>query len=356
MPVPVFFIDFQSYIMDISIIIASGRSDMSQCLESLIGQRGDIDYEIIVAWDSRSNANRCFLFDEKAQSPPNIVFIECDENNPALKRNAAACMASANVLAFIDDDAAAPEDWLIRGLAVLAERPNAAGCGGPNLPPKDESPSETIVSELLASKLGSGSGSYCNSGERRPAAVGELHLVNLFLRKPVFDAAGGFNEALGYGAEDSEFIYLCKRMTQAEFIFDPKLFVYHRRRSFGREFFSQRFRFRKQNGKLLWLRPGMYINWKRGAALGVAAAFTVFALEFPALWILPILFYASLLARGAVRVKRIGKFKWAAGMLFLHVISAAGLIAGFLAPPSNGDYRRLLRRPADSGKPLGADR
>ena len=48
--------------------------------------------------------------------------IQVETRNPAIKRNVGASLARGSVLAFIDDDALAPDDWLEKGLLKLPHR------------------------------------------------------------------------------------------------------------------------------------------------------------------------------------------------------------------------------------------
>ena len=322
--------------VDVSVIVASGRAEIDDCLKSLMGQKGDFRKEIIVVYDS----------DNLSSKPQEGVrYIKCETTNPAVKRNIGACASTGNVLAFIDDDAIAPSDWIRRGMDVLEKFPNAAGCGGPNLPPPEQSARERLSDAVLRSKLGAGTGSYLAGGEVHEARIGEIHLVNFFVKRAVFEAAAGFNEALGYGAEDSEFIYLCKRMANAVFIYDPALCVEHRRRPFGAEFFSQRFRLRKQNGRILWVRPGMYVTRKSGLFLASLPALAWVACLQPAVLVALIAIYIALLLKEARSVKNVGKLEWILAVMMLHAVSALGIFAGWVVPPSKEKYLRLLRRP-----------
>jgi len=323
--------------MDVSVIVASGRKHTDDCLKSLIAQQGDFRHEVILAYDASNMP---------ANQLSEVRYIKCETTNPAAKRNIAAKISSGKVLAFIDDDAIAPPGWIERGMEVLKTRPYAAGCGGPNLPPARQTPQEQLSDAILATGIGSGSGSYRSGGEAREARVGEIHLVNFFVRRGVFENMGGFNEALGYGAEDSEFIYLCGRLAKAPFIYDPELRVEHRRRPFGREFLSQRYRLRKQNGRILWVRPGMYITRKAGLSLVLLAVFLWLSFVIPIALAAMIAVYAALLIYSSRSVKNVGKIRWIVSVMLLHLVSAAGIFLGWLIPPSKDKYRRLLRRPA----------
>jgi len=321
--------------MDLSVIVASGRSDPTSCLKSLIEQRDNFRHEVILVHDASNTPT---------ERIDGVRYIECPTTNPATKRNIGASDSEGDVLAFIDDDAGASEGWAELGLATLAEHPLAAGCGGPNLPPDNQSAAERITDAVLASRLGSGSGSYRSGGNSHEAQIGEVHLVNFFVRRAVFDAVGGFSETLGYGAEDSEFIYLCSRMTRAAFMYNPDLWVTHRRRPFGRDFFSQRFQLRMQNGRLLWVRPGMYITRKSGLAITVLLALAWAAVTIPAIIPALMCIYAVVLGIASLKAKNVSKFGWILAIMTLHAVSALGLLAG-VSLPLGEKYRRLLRRP-----------
>ncbi len=322
--------------MDASVIVASGRKDIHDRLEFLTHQDADFDYEIIVVHDASNPPSR------RAEG---VIYVECESPNPAAKRNSGVAVSGGKMLAFIDDDALAPRKWLKKGLMLLEEHPRAAGCGGPNLAPVEQTRAEELTDAVLSSKIGSGSNSYSDKGESHEARIGEIHLVNFFVRRDVFEAVGGFNEALGYGGEDSEFIYLCRRMAKGYFIYDPDLFVIHERRPFGRDFFSQRYRLRKQNGGLLWLRPGMYVTRKSGAALAAVPVLLWLMIEWPPLVLLAIAAYSILLARASLGAKSAGRLKWAGAVACLHGVSFAGLLTGILRLPSKSEYGKLLRRP-----------
>ncbi len=162
--------------MDISVIIAVGREDFSRCVNSLLNQSGNFSYEVIAVGEAGMKA-----------PPQNVKWLTIAHKNPALKRNLGARMASGKVLAFIDDDAYAPSDWLSKILDVLEANPAYAGIGGPNLAPADADEKEKLSDAVLSLKVGSGSSSYSASIEEHEARIGEIHLVNFAVRKNFFE-------------------------------------------------------------------------------------------------------------------------------------------------------------------------
>lgn len=321
--------------MDVSIIVAVGRYDFKGCLESLISQQTGLKYEVIAVGEAWM------------KSPlSNVKWITVNDKNPALKRNVGAHHAQGRILAFIDDDAYAPSDWLQKIYQAFHDNPFCAGVGGPNFAPPDSGEKERLADAVLSSRLGSGSSSYTSEGEEHDVRIGEIHLVNFAIRKGIFDELGGFNEALGYGAEDSEFIYLAKRLQNARFRYLPRMFVYHRRRKFGADFLKQRFNLRKQNGRILWVRPAMYMSNPLFCA-GLLGIFLSLPLLLLKPWVVLLMFFTYLitLVNSSVKVKGANMLQWLVATILTHIVSVAGIIVGFLSIPDVKNYARLARRP-----------
>jgi GT2 family glycosyltransferase len=260
----------------VSVLIASERidADLADCLASLARQAAAPEYEILVAAERSS----------PAAAGLEVRWILVADRNPALRRNRAAEAARGEWLAFIDDDARAFPDWIRRGIASAADI-----VGG-----RDEVPAGAAYGERLSDLLlGTpviGSGVAAHERSPRAGAVrraSDLALCNLFVRRTVFEALGGFDESLGYIGEDTDFIRRALR-GGARVVLDPDLRVAHRRRSFPFAFLKQRWRYRVKTGRL-WVRnPSAYPDRRLpvfliggAAVLGLAAAFgAAFLLPF----------------------------------------------------------------------------
>jgi len=269
---------------DFSVIVLFGRGRLDPCLPSLLAQT-ESSFEII-----------CVInFKEPAAPDPRVRFLKITELNPSKRRNNAVAISRGKFLAFIDDDATAPPDWLDKARTFFELKPEAAGFGGPNIAPEKMSRAEQIVDLILTDQyLGSGSGSYRSSGDTHPARPGELHAANLFIRREFFDQVKGFNEKIGYGGEDSELVYQISKKTGRVLEFIPKLFVYHKRREFGKELLKRNFRFRSQNGRMMWVYPDMY-KWNLPLWTGLFFMLTTLLLSIFIPWgFLVILFLAAL--------------------------------------------------------------
>lgn len=251
----------------VSVIIASDRTgeDLASCLRSLAAQRGAPPFEALVV---------------SAAPPPEIDgllagWVRMEERNPSARRNRAADFAAGDLLAFLDDDAAARPDWL----AVAAAR--SASCalfGGPDAMPGG-SPLAERISDLLISTPIIGSGIPAHERRPRPGEVrrpSDLALCNLFVRRRLFDELGGFDESLGYIGEDSDFIRRAMK-TGVRPLLVPELLVFHRRRAFPGSFLAQRFRYRWKTGRLLRDRPETVPRGRVALFLGAGCAMMALA-------------------------------------------------------------------------------
>ena len=236
----------------VSVIALFDRGEFEPCLSSLLKQEG-VEFEIIaVAGDVQAASN----------FPANALvrLLSVEKRNPAFRRNLAATHARGRYLAFIDDDAFAPADWLRKGTAYLENNSIYAGVAGPNLCPADAGWAERLTDMLLTTPLiGGGSRAYRGGGRPAPARPGEAHLVNLLVRRDWFDRVNGLNEEMGYGGEDTEFLHLLGRLG-GKIMFDPSVAVFHRRRPFGLSYFRQRFFLRRQSARLAVAYPRVYVS------------------------------------------------------------------------------------------------
>jgi len=235
---------------DISVIIAAGRKSIEETLDSLLKQVTKRKFEIIVVTE---------LKNLKIPKREKIRFYKSKTKNPAIKRNTGARKSNGKILAFIDDDALAPKDWLENAFKSLNKNKKFSGLGGPNIIPQNANYKERLSDAILESKLGSGHIGYSKKYTKRESKLGEIHLVNFFVKKSAFSKIGSFNEKIGYGAEDTEFLYRAKKMGH-KFLYDSDVFVYHHRREFGMNYLKQRFIFRTKNGKLSWVYPDLYLT------------------------------------------------------------------------------------------------
>lgn len=164
-------------------------------------------YQIIVA----DNGTPGGVADVAARFPA-VRFVEERRKGAAHARNAAVAVATGAALAFIDADCVAEPEWLEEGVRAL-EGADLAG-GAIRLTAREEdAPTAVEVFEMM---FGFRQQQYI---EKQKFAV----TANLFARRSVFAAVGGFRHGL---AEDTDW---CWRATAAGYTlrFAPKAKVSH---------------------------------------------------------------------------------------------------------------------------------
>lgn len=210
---------------------------------------------------------------------PRIRRIVVADRNPAVRRNRAAGQADGDLLAFIDDDAFAREDWLENASSYLEANPEVLAVGGPDPTPEDSPVSELISDTLLATRW-IGSGVAAHESRRGVFDVGSPHdlaLVNLVVRRDAFAEAGGFDETIGYIGEDTALVETL--MKKGRVAYHDGVVVRHRRRRFPSAYVRQRWRYRLKTGRLLVTGGARY---RTGKVLGFLVAGFLF-LGFAAL-------------------------------------------------------------------------
>lgn len=238
--------------IEVSVIIPAGRDRIEKCLNALLSQTISAHrYEIFV------------VSDKPIQFPDTerITFVKVSATDPATKRNTGAKRAHGSILAFIDDDAWAGSDWLETGLRYLTDHPEATGVGGPLLVPPDAGFREKASDVIAHSKFfGNGHGNWPEMTPRDKTPHGVINTCNCFIRKTAFETLGGFNETIGLGGEDTEFFFRASHQKNYKFAYTWKLVVYHPPRKIGLALFTQRYRNRVQNGRMLWVHPSIYLS------------------------------------------------------------------------------------------------
>ena len=179
--------------------------------------------------------------------------------NPSENRNRGITKAKGEILYFLDDDAVIEPDILTKAEQFFNEY-EVDILGGPQLTPKDDnyfakSSGYVMTSFLATNKM---STRYKKAKLNLNADEYALTSANLFIKKEVFDSTPGFDPKLWPG-EDSE---LLKRLKSLNFkiVYNPEIYVYHKRRPTFRSFFKQFFNYGKvylQKEKTKSMKPSL---------------------------------------------------------------------------------------------------
>jgi glycosyltransferase involved in cell wall biosynthesis len=144
-------------------------------------------------------------------------------------RNTGVALTSADVVAFLDDDARPEPDWLERLMAAYDD-PTVLAVGGVARPVWPERRPDHLPPELdwLVGCT------YLGQPTER-ADVRNLWGCNMSVRRYVFDQIGGFHEDVGrvglipLGTEETELcIRIAQRLPGSRVVFEPSAVVHHR--------------------------------------------------------------------------------------------------------------------------------
>lgn len=199
-------------------------TELQQAVTSLRKQTVPVDRTIVVI-----DHNEELLALATAAFPDLVVLANPNEQGLSGARNTGVAEAETDVVAFLDDDAAAPPDWLASLLAHYADDRVVAVGGGarpvwPSTRPGWFPPEFHWV-------IGC---SYVGLPEQ-PTPVRNLIGCNMSFRRVAFELVGGFTDGIGrvgstpVGCEETELcIRLRRSMHGAVVLFDPRIEVLHR--------------------------------------------------------------------------------------------------------------------------------
>ena len=313
-----------------SVIIAASRAKLlKKCLNSLFRQHvNQKKIEIIVISEKK-------LIKKPKDYSKKVAFVEIKHKNPAFRRNSGVKISSGKILAFIDDDAHAPKDWLETAQERFKKDPKLDCLMGPTLLPKNAGFREQISHSILTSKI-SGHTNFEKSKYRyEEPNLGDITLCNMLVKRKVFDQVGGFNELIGYGSEDSEFVFTAIDKYQRKMIYYSKLVVWHHRRQFGFSYLKQRFSLRKSTGKLMLVYPTRYFwNYKIGVFLTAISTFLFFLALFPkqgGLVCLLGLMILIILSKNIIKKHYLIGLIWPYALIAHFIASYLGLVCGLFS-------------------------
>jgi len=210
----------------ISIIICSYNRDfyILDALESLKKQNESKEnFEIIVVNNNSTDKTeeKCKKFEREN---PDLNFVYKVERKQGLSfaRNTGIEISNTPLVAFIDDDAIAEEDYVTNLIKNFAEYPKYEAIGGKVIPIYPENKEPEWMSnyiQRLVSKVDDGEikGEFKN---KYPVGC------NMAFRKEVFNEIGGFNTDLTLRSDDKYIFYKFKK-AKKKTLYVPELIVHH---------------------------------------------------------------------------------------------------------------------------------
>ena len=191
-------------------------------------------FEVIVADDGANPplASRLKPYSERLR----LRSIRLEKVGPSAARNAAARLAAAPLLIFLDDDCVPAPDWLQAYLDAFAKAPDCA-LAGPitnGLPDDQYAEAYHLIFGYLYSRH------VARSSQESSAPF--IISANFAVAADLFRSIGGFDETFRVAAEDRMFSETWMRHGRA-FRAVPDAIVYHHRPLTLRTYLAQQFRY-----------------------------------------------------------------------------------------------------------------
>lgn len=292
-----------------------------KCVKSLLNQTIK-DIEIILLPDVY----------EKLTLEDHRISIIAKPGSPSEKRNLGVELAKSGNIAFIDDDAYAPENWIEVGVRNLSQE---SIVGGPNIMAPENNARRKASDLFYTYKLGTLREVYRYKPVGTKRYVDNLGTVNLFILKQVFVDTGGFDGKFWPG-EDTHLYEKLKKNGYKVF-YDPSLFVYHRRREVFYSHIKQLWEYAKYRGralkrgevKLFYLIPSLLLIVTASSAIAMIMYdelfFVLFLLGFVAVSI--ITFTTFLKKSLSIKVTLLG----VATFWLSHLAYSVGVFRGLIS-------------------------
>ncbi len=248
-----------------------------QCLDSLERAGAPRQAQVWIGYNGGGSARDAAIA-RLSRRYPWARWAALERSTRGRARNRVAAMTSGDIIHFLDDDTVAPPDFFERLERAYAAHPQAPAVGGPNVGPPGASAFQRAVDFLLRSPLGAGPmrSRYLRRGRASPRGGLGFMLSNMGARREVMLERGILFPERCASAEENLFLFeLERRVGRA--VFDPELYVYHRRRDGWSSFCAQvacngKGRAQITRARPASLHPAVLAPWAAAAAAAALAA------------------------------------------------------------------------------------
>jgi glycosyltransferase involved in cell wall biosynthesis len=180
---------------DISVVVCTYNRAalLGEALRSLFAQKIE-NYEIVVVDNNSSDDTSATVESLKPESPVPLHYVHESRQGNAYARNAGVKQAAASIIAFLDDDCIADENWVATIKSAFDRDPQLDFVGGRVLPVWERDPPSWLNPAHWAplALLDYGTEALSIDGQTPRG----LLTANIAVRKEVFEELGGFLPAL----------------------------------------------------------------------------------------------------------------------------------------------------------------
>lgn len=120
----------------ISVVIPTynRRDNLAAALRSVLMQDGDVPYEVVVVDNNSTDGTAEVVLQYAEESSRHVRYFREGRQGAAHARNAGLALASASLIAFVDDDVRVARDWVTTTWRALTDNPDVDYVGGRVLP------------------------------------------------------------------------------------------------------------------------------------------------------------------------------------------------------------------------------
>jgi len=216
--------------VSVCVICYNEEKNIEGSLRSIIQQEYSLGrFEIIVV-DSGSTDATMRIVQEMARRDERIRIFHSGKRSISFNRNMGLARARGELIAFIDADCIAPENWLevlVNGYRKYEKTiPNLVAVGGFNIPPEKANRFQTVLGVFFNTYFGT-HGSPQGRIFRTDQPVRHLPTLNVLYEKSKVLEVGGFDLNMHNIIEDED---LSTRLVKAgyQLIYLQDSYVYHR--------------------------------------------------------------------------------------------------------------------------------
>ena len=182
---------------EVSVVLSTyNRADrLPAALDALLGQAGDVAYEVIVVDNNSTDATPAVVERAAARSDGRLRYVFEPRQGLSYGRNAGIASARSAIIAFSDDDVRVAPDWIAQIKRTFDAHPDIEYAGGRVLPHWLAPPPRWLTDAHWAplALQDYGDQPVVSGRDRAVCLVG----ANLAFRRRVFDAVGVFTPSLG---------------------------------------------------------------------------------------------------------------------------------------------------------------